>query len=468
MLLELAADDQTIDHKDWITIADYLNSRKSDFASFYTGGAINTEAVKKYISDFFASRRPATNVSFIGIGKDKYMTVKFYLERSGSMTPYDAPEGDGLFKASIVNMLNNLPDEGKRNRIFVVNSSINEYPKGMSQFLADNNIFDATKGIGDPNYTDFSSIFSKLLNETKSNEISILVTDMIYSTKDMQGVNAQKVFAEAEGMINSVFKGRTDDVAVLTIKLHSSYNGQYYSYNAPSGAHYDGSRPYYIIVVGSKDNIARLTHDNSYSSFLRLRETRGYEHEYLFDTSETYHPFYSLLLNHPDIKGRFRPERGQNERITSVTDIEADRDGGSIRMALAVDLSKMFIDKSYIEDTRNYKVESDDDIRIMQIKPLDIRQINQAEKKYIGTATHLFVLEMKGLSHSQEVKVKLLNRLPSWVEQSSCDDDTNMTSPSFASTTFGLKYLLRGIYDCYRGNAEDEPYYFSLDMKFGN
>lgn len=468
LLLELAADDHTIDHKDWTAIASLLNSRKEDFADFYDGETIKTDAVKQYITEFFAGRRPATSIAFVGIGNDKFMTVKFYLERSGSMTPYDAPEGDGLFKASIVNMLNNLPDQGGRNKMYVVNSSINEYPKGMSQFLADNNIFDATKGIGDASYTDFASIFSRILKETNSNEISILVTDMIYSTKNMQGVNAQKVFAEAEGMTNATFKGRTDDTAVLIMKLHSSYNGQYYSYNAPTGTRYDGSRPYYIMVVGSKDNIARLTHDNSYSSFSRLQETQGYEHEYLFDTSETYHPFYSLLLSHPDIKGRFRPERGQTEHITSVSGVQPERDGGNITMVLAVDLSQMFIDKNYLLDTKNYKVEADDNIVIKQIKPIDNREITQAEKKHIGTATHLFVLEMKELRHSQDVKIKLMNKMPTWIEQSSSDDDTNTHSASFAQTTFGLKYLLRGIYNCYQKGAQEEPYYFSLDMKFEN
>lgn len=469
LLLELAADDHTIDHKDWTTIADYLNSQKADFTDFYDDEAINTEAVKNYITEFFANRRPRTDITFIGIGTDAYMTVKFYLERSGSMTPYDAPEGDGLFKASIVNMLNNLPDEGQRNKIFVVNNAINEYPEGLSKFLADNNIFDATKGIGDPSYTDFASIFSKILKETGRNEISILVSDMIYSTKNMQGVNAQKVFNEIEGMTNAVFKGHIGNTSVLIIKMHSSYNGQYYSYNAPTGTRYDGNRPYYIMVVGSKENMARLTTDNSYSSFYNLRKTQGYENEYLFETSETYHPFYSLLLNHQDIKGRFRPNRGQNEQITSINSIAPERDGdGNIQLVLAVDLSRMFINDDYLVNPDNYKVEADDDIVIKQIKPIDRQKISPAEKKYAEKATHLFVISMKELRHDQDVKIKLLNRLPSWVEQSSSDDDTNTAAPSFSNTTFGLKYLLRGIYNCYHKDAQEEPYYFSLNMKFEN
>lgn len=465
LLLELAADDHTIDHKDWTTIADFLNSRKADFTEFYADDSINTEAVKGYITEFFANRRPKTDITFIGVGTDAYMTVKFYLERSGSMTPYDAPSGDGLFKASIVNMLNNLPDEGGHNKIFVVNNDINEYPEGLSKFLADNNIFDATKGIGDASYTDFASIFSRILKETGDNEISILVSDMIYSTKNMQGVNAQKVFNEIEGMTNAVFKGHIGNTSVLIMKMHSSYNGQYYCYNTPAGVRYDGDRPYYIMVVGSKESIARLSTDNSYSSFLSLRKTQGYEHEYLFATSETYHPFYSLLLNHPDIKGRFRPDRGQNEQITSINSVETERDGGDIQLVLAVDLSRMFIGDDYLCNIENYNVESDDSIVIKQIKPIDRQKISQAEKKYAEKATYLFVIGMKELRHDQDVKIRLLNSLPSWVEQSSSDDDTDTQLSSFSSTTFGLKYLLRGIYNSYQKSGAEQPYYFSIDLK---
>lgn len=145
------------------------------------------------------------------------MTAKFYLERSGSMVPYDAANGDGRFKAAIVRMLNSLPNED-HNKIYVVNSSINEYPQGVRKFLSDNNIFEATRSIGDASYTDFAVIFRDILDHTAANEVSILVTDMIYSTKNMNGINPQKVFAEAQGMINSVFKNNVKDKSMLIIK----------------------------------------------------------------------------------------------------------------------------------------------------------------------------------------------------------------------------------------------------------
>lgn len=464
LLLTLAESDHTIDNNDWKKIESSITSAKENFEEFYEDDRLDTEKVKTYIEEFFKNRRPAIEVSFVGIGGDGRITAKFYLERSGSMVPYDAANGDGRFKAAIVRMLNSLPNEDN-NKIYVVNSSINEYPQGVRKFLADNNIFEATRSIGDASYTDFAVIFRDILDHTAANEVSILVTDMIYSTKNMNGINPQKVFAEAQGMINSVFKNNVKDKSMLIIKMNSSFNGMYYSYDSPSGKRYDGQRPYYIVIVSNKENIARLTQDSSYSTFCQFKEMDGYENEYLFETSEIYSPHYSLLMSYPDIKARFRPEKGQTSQITEIEDVEPEKGTSSIQLVVAADLGGMFIDDGYLSDKRNYVVESDDDIKIKAIMTIDRQHITPAEKKYAEKATHVFVLETKKITTDQDVRIRLKNALPQWVEQSSSDDDANIAAPEFARTTFGFKYIMKGIYESYSKNAEEGPYYFTLKLK---
>ena len=464
LLLTLAESDRTIDNNDWKKIESSITSAKENFEEFYEDGRLDTEKVKIYIEEFFKNRRPSIEVSFVGTGSDGRISAKFYLERSGSMVPYDAANGDGRFKAAIVRMLNSLPNEDN-NKIYVVNSSINEYPQGVRKFLADNNIFEATRSIGDASYTDFAVIFRDILDHTATNEVSILVTDMIYSTKNMNGINPQKVFAEAQGMINSVFKNNVKDKSMLIIKMNSSFNGMYYSYDSPSGKRYDGQRPYYIVIVSNKENIARLTQDSSYSTFCQFKEMDGYENEYLFETSEIYSPHYSLLMSYPDIKARFRPEKGQTSQITEIEDVEPEKGASSIQLVVAADLGGMFIDDGYLSDKRNYVVESDDDIKIKAIMNIDRQHITPAEKKYAEKATHVFVLETKKITTDQDVRIRLKNALPQWVEQSSSDDDANIAAPEFARTTFGFKYIMKGIYESYSKNAEEGPYYFTLKLK---
>ena len=57
-----------------------------------------------------------------------------------------------------------------------------------------------------------------------------------------------------------------------------------------------------------------------------------------------------------------------------------------------------------------------------------------------------------------------MNRLPEWVEASSSDDDSSVGGAGFANTTFGLKYLLQGIYDSYRKHSKGEPYYYVIEL----
>ncbi|MGI6223636.1 MAG: hypothetical protein ACOYJG_08505 [Prevotella sp.] len=455
LLLEVADNDATVDGNDWAKIKDFLDKNKARFKDFFKGGKLDEEKVEEYIEDFFENRRPPKNISFTNVA----IMVNFYLERSGSMVPYDAPQGDGSFKAAIVDMLNALP--GNDNKMFVVNSSVTPYPKGLQQFVRDADIFGSTKGLGDASYTDFGQIFDNILNKTGKDEMSILVTDMIYSTRDMAGVNPQKVFAEAQGMTASVFKSSVKEKSMLIIKMEGSYNGPYYAYNSPqSGKIYNGKRPYYIIIVGDNKVMRRLAKNSNYQTFCNFARLRGYQNMYLFDTDDLYEPYYSLLLAGDDMRGSFRPVRGQDTQVTKIEDVRVDKNSGDLQLELAVDLSGMFIDKDYLNDVNNYEVQSDGKVTIKEIRPLKSSDMTPNEKKYLGSATHIFVLSVDKPS-AQDIHIKLLNRLPSWVEMSNDDDDTTVEP----QTTFGLKYLLQGIYDSYARNTDGTPCYFELDLE---
>ncbi|MBO4316039.1 MAG: hypothetical protein J5867_08790, partial [Prevotella sp.] len=203
-------------------------------------------------------------------------------------------------------------------------------------------------------------------------------------------------------------------------------------------------------------------------AFSNFKDLKGYENMYLFETDDVYKPYYSLLLGNPEIRGRFSPEHGKDTQIKNIENLEVDRKSGDIRLALAVDLDGMLIDKAYLTNPANYQVESDDKVEILQIREIGKDDISPAEKKYLGTATHIFVLGMDEIKNDQEVNIKLLNRLPSWIEESSIDDDTQVGGANFAQTTFGLKYLMQGIYNSYRKNSKGTPYYFELDLNFKN
>lgn len=428
LLLELADADQTIDGNDWQKIADFLDRNKAHFKEFYDHGQIDVDDVEDYISDFFEHRRPSKHIAFQGIGA-KQPTFHIYVERSGSMTPYDSRDGDGSFRAAIMALQNNLPGTA------------------------------TIDSVGEKGYTNFQQIFDQILNRTNEDQVSILVTDLIYSVKDMQGVNPQRVFSEIEGMTNAVFKSEVKNKSMLVVRMMGSYNGPYYSYDN-SVKPFAGRRPYYIIIVASNTNMVRLTHDATLRTFADMERMRGYDNMCLMTANDIYNPYYSFLLSNRDVRGRFRPKRGQDTQIRSLTGVEPDRNSGDIQLALAVDLSHLFIDQRYLTDVSNYEVKADDDVRIKEIRKIEKADMTPAEKKYLGTATHIFVLQAASIGHGQEVEIKLLNRMPQWIGAASTDNDL---TPD-ANTTFGLKYLLGGIYDSYNRNADDH-YYFELELE---
>jgi hypothetical protein len=136
-----------------------------------------------------------------------------------------------------------------------------------------------------------------------------------------------------------------------------------------------------------------------------------------------------------------------------------------LQIEVAVNLGKMLIDSDYLTDAKNYLVRSEDKIEIMSIRPITADDRNANNKKYLDRATHIITLKTSGLKQDQDVSIRLLNRLPEWIATSSTDDDTNLAAEGFANTTFGLRYLLQGIYDSYKKLSDGEPYYFELKLK---
>ena len=459
------ASDGVVDAEDWKALTSMLETDMQAYSAFYEDGAISERELRDYIKEKMENRRPPVEVVFKGIGKGSGMAVNFYLESSGSMPAYDSPRGDGSFKAAVVHMLNSLPGKSAKANMFIVNSTVEKYPEGVERFLKEADIFGAAKGYGDPSYTDFRAIFRSIADKTGAGDISVLVTDMIYSTKEMDGVNPSKIFAEAEGMANTAFKESADVRQTLVVKMDGSYNGPYYPYDSPSsGRRYDGRRPYYIMVIGGNTAMAALASGGDYSAFADFRSLRGYQASHLFATDKPYDPYYSVLLSNPDNMGTFRPVRGQDDRVVELRDAEPDKVAGKLRIAVAVDLGGMLVDKSYSADKANYSVEADVPMSIREIRPINGKDTTPAMKKYLGKATHIIVLETGRVSKPERISVKLLNRLPAWVAKSSTDDDTSF-GPGFENTTFGLEHMMRGIQAAYSANGHGENRYFELEIK---
>ena len=394
---------------------------------------------------------------------DKMPSVrfKFFLERSGSMTPFDATTTSGDFKSAITSFLNSIPDgkAGSENLLFIVNDAVYPFDKSYKEFIQSKNIFADTKNVGDPRYTDFTCIFDSILAKTGKNEVAVLVSDLIYSTPNMAEVNCTKILNEAKSLTRSVFKGKTSK-DVLVVKMLGDYDGPYYTYNSPNkGQDYKGNRPYYFVVVAAPDVMQRLFNDEKYLECMAFEKRQGYEDLYCFSNEKKVD--YSVLLSNKRNAGRVGAVRGQN-LIHEVENFVADRNG-TVTMTVAADLSGIIVPEKALLDSKNYEITSLSGFKIKNIEKI---KDNERDEKLrsIPTATHFIMLTTQKKIAYETLKLRFKNELPAWVEETNTDDDTNLNSADFSETTYAFKYMMDGIHDAYYGTVED-PSYFQIELK---
>ena len=409
------------------------------------------------------TRHKTTEESYVHVKYDKMPPVrfKFFLERSGSMTPFDATTTTGVFKSAITSFLNSIPDgkAGSENLLFIVNDAVYPFDKSYKEFILSKNIFADTKNVGDPRYTDFTCIFDSILAKTGKNEVAVLVSDLIYSTPNMAQVNCTKILNEAKSLTRSVFKGKTSK-DVLIVKMLGDYDGPYYTYNSPNkGQDYKGTRPYYFVVVAAPDVMQRLFNDKKYLECMAFDDRQGYEDLYCFSNEKKVD--YSVLLSNKRNEGRVGAVRGQN-LIHEVENIEADRNG-TVTMTVAADLSGIIVPEKALLNPKNYEITSLSGFKIRNIEKI---KDNERDEKLrtIPSATHFIMLTTQKKIAFETLKLRFKNELPTWVEKTNTDDDTNLNSANFSETTYAFKYMMDGIHEAYYGTVED-PSYFQIELK---
>ena len=415
-----------------------IKENPKSYADFVTeSGDINIEALGKYINEVGSSLRPPMTWDITGYGL-KELTLTVYFERSGSMTPYDTPGGGGQLKKAVNDLINFFPSkEGVK--INIVNDNIYPYSGSVDSFLQDRNIYESTKGTGNASYTDFKLIFEKIIQAQKPGNVSVLVTDLIYSPQNTADVSVEKILNEENSVATSIFKTYKGK-SIIVNQLMGDYNGQYYPYNGAPFA-YNGKRPFYLIIVADASTIDRMNGDDNFAKFLR---PAGLKNSYRFNQAQS-EINVKVIPDWKDNVGRFRQSRSEQNQLTNC---EGDRETGILCFTLAANLKPLAKDDSFLTNAANYNVQSQSgfDITIRAIKPDDITNNNRS---YLDGMTHLITAKGKFATSRDELSITLANQFPEWIKTSSSTSDINPQAADFSTTTFGLERFLQGIYDAF-------------------
>lgn len=415
-----------------------IKENPKSYADFVTeSGDINIEALGKYINEVGSSLRPPMTWDITGYGL-KELTLTVYFERSGSMTPYDTPGGGGQLKKAVNDLINFFPSkEGVK--INIVNDNIYPYSGSVDSFLQDRNIYESTKGTGNASYTDFKLIFEKIIQAQKPGNVSVLVTDLIYSPQNTADVSVEKILNEENSVATSIFKTYKGK-SIIVNQLMGDYNGQYYPYNGAPFA-YNGKRPFYLIIVADASTIDRMNGDDNFAKFLR---PAGLKNSYRFNQAQS-EINVKVIPDWKDNVGRFRQSRSEQNQLTNC---EGDRETGILCFTLAANLKPLAKDDAFLTNAANYNVQSQSgfDITIRAIKPDDITNNNRS---YLDGMTHLITAKGKFATSRDELSITLANQFPKWIKTSSSTSDINPQAADFSTTTFGLERFLQGIYDAF-------------------
>lgn len=369
--------------------------------------------------------------------------VNVYIENSGSMDGY--VKGVTEFEQSVYNYLSdikiaNVVDSLNLNYI---NSEVLPY-KPKDKKLSDE--LDVLKDFieklepsvfkqrgGKRSKSDISDVIKDVLDNTKENNISILVTDGVFSPGS--GKDADEYLVNQQIGIKNSFSGflnQHKDAAVIVYQLYSKFDGNFYD-KANRPIYYKGRLPFYIYIIGNSQNLKLLSQAVPESDF------KGDSVKHTF----------SIIANNNNVKYSINPSIGKFKKSKTDTkktieDLEKDSRTGKVKFAVNVDFSNLLLNDEYLLNSNNYENSSKYQL---EIKPATVKgngythTLNfNSDKVYKGT-----------------IIVKLKAVPCKWVDDSNDDEGIRPTE----GKTYGIKYQLGGIFDAFTFNNK---YYTEIEI----
>jgi hypothetical protein len=412
-------------------------------------GRVDHKKLAAFIEEIGSQLRPPMHWDTRPYGGLDDLSLTVYFERSGSMVPYDQRGGGGQLKKAVNDLINHFP-AGSKVDINIVNDGIYPYQHTVDEFLKDRDIYQSTAGVGDASYTDFQLIFNKILEAQRPGNVSVLVSDLIYSPKDTHGVSLEKIFNEENSLATRAFakyKGKS----VVVQQFMGDYSGNYYPYNGQP-FNYSGKRPFYLVIIADSDVMDQLAQDKRYDGVLNTSMARN---SYRFNQSTSEVPC-RVLPEWKDNAGRFRVKHGDGIVLAKC---QGDRETGKLCFSMAANLGGLMKDDALLTNAANYEVQSIDGYTLT-VQPIDPSMVTANNKEYLDGMTHILTLVGDFKSPRDNIHISLRNELPDWVRQSSSDNDTS-TGGTFATTTLGLEQLLGGMFDAMKGGSS----YFDVNIQ---
>lgn len=364
-----------------------------------------------------------------------------YIENSASIDGY--VNGVTEFKTAVYNYLSDIKIADLTDSINLNYINSKEIPHGsnITDFIEKLDPATFRSRGGNRGTTDIADVLEMALNGTSENNVSILISDFIFSTG--KGKDTEQYLVNQQiGIKNSMAEHlkKFPNHAVIIYGLESKFNGTYYNkYDTPSN--YTGNRPYYIWIIGDRQHLSNLTKKCPAEKF----KGGGVKSSFSIVKEDAVPVKYAIQYG----SGNFKLDKKDPHK--SIVGAQKDTKGvgeKKLRFNVNVDFSELLMNDAYLLDAANYDI-SDKDYQL---------EIQRNSTNGYSHTLKLSTLIVKPTS----ISIKLKSQVPLWVDDISDDIGENINDPNQACKTYGFKYLVYGIYEAF---TKDGEYCADIDVK---
>ena len=358
----------------------------------------------------------------------KKPNIHIYVENSGSMYGYVGVGHGSDFRNMVFNYLTDVKISGifEDMNLNFVNSKVIPLGSVVDDFVKklDPNTFRVAGGNGGA--TDIAEIIKRVY--PKGGEVAVLVSECIISPG--KGHNASEYLSNQQTGIKGFLAQRPNlsQTGVIVYRMLGQFKGNYYD-TVDSKKFYSGIRPYYVWVMGDVATVKELR---------RQTETKmkTQPDKIGIITSGNKNVKYHILSG----GGKYRLSHADPKTTIDKVGKVKTSAGSRVVVKINVDYSQMLQDEAYLTDVANYEV-SDPMFRVDAVT-------KTSDSQYVITVSCTVI--KKG-----SIYVRLKNKPPQWVAACS-DTDGGFPNPKDThQTTYGLSYLIGGVYDAYTFKSDN-------------
>ena len=366
--------------------------------------------------------------------------VNIYLETSGSMNGY-VDYGRSQFQQVVFDYLSNIQNSGVFSEMNLNYITDKITPKGnsVSNFINSLTSQGIMNSSGSTATTDIAALIGNILENTDGNQISIFISDCIFSPGSV--ANPQAYLENQKISIRNAVKkyiDRNGHVGCTVYRFISDFKGSYFDYKNRA-TRISTPRPFFIWVFGSPLHLANIKAKIPDSKFMGASVENTWT--IMSGNLSLYNGINEYGLLQPS------PTNG-NYKWQSKTDVANIRKAGEyFEFTFGIDLSLQVLlyGEEYATNIKNYYHLINKEIGEQILG--EFRQNNIKAAKY----THDITVKSEKPFSKGDLNIVFDGTIPQWVYEYSDLDDSVLTE-SNQLHTYGFNYMCEGIYAGFHAN----------------